>query len=77
MYQDLYDKAKKLFKVDACMRCYDHISCGHDKVLDNATLHPIAFNRESLFHAEQWYISIECEALGILNIHTEHIDQIM
>ena len=42
------------------------INCGHDKVSDSATLHPVAFASSSQSSTEWHYSSIEWEAFGIL-----------
>ena len=45
----------------------DDMNCRHDKVPDNATLHPTALTSNTLLSAEQCYSSIECEALRVLH----------
>ena len=45
----------------------DGMNCGHGKLPDNATLHPIAFSSKSQLSVEWHYRSIELEALGILH----------
>ena len=40
------------------------MNCGYNEISDNTALHPTAFSRKSLLHAEWCYSTIELEALG-------------
>ena len=45
----------------------DDMNCGHDGVLHNVVLQPIAFASKSLLSTEWHYSSTKCEAPGILH----------
>ena len=51
----------------ALLQLHDNTTCQKDMVPDNTILHPIAFASKSLTGAEQRYINIKREALGILH----------
>ena len=71
-----YDTSKPLYLemdvsgmgLGACLlQIRESMNCGHDEVLDNATLCLIAFACKSLSSMQWWYSNIEREALGILH----------
>ena len=39
----------------------DSMNCGHDEILDNTVLQPIAFPSKGLSSVEQCYSNIECQ----------------
>ena len=70
-----YDAFKSLYpETDASgvslgaslLKVREGMNYARDGVLGNATLHPIMIASKILSSMEQWYISIEWEALGIL-----------